>query len=312
MATARGLRVWFHTAVTRFVWIAALTGPSGCAVDVAYRIKMSQPWPDEWASGPRIPYDRITQLTSETVEWHRKANWTAVAGDVTRLLIPRRDLYGFTRTGVARPVEGAGSSEGLSYLEVKIGPCFFDLSKPPPRVTLHYQDEPFSQAMADLMGRVGRSYLISPDVADRRPITAHLVDLDWREAAVRVMLEANVFVEPVWYNPVSLRSYEYPSQADFLAAVRQAIDNMRNPSPDAPLTIVPWEQWVRNNRAYQMRYDAELRSRTSATVFGPPPGTAILSSDLAIAKKQILYALPHQLKSPAPGATTSLPVGDRP
>jgi hypothetical protein len=45
--------------------------------------------------------------------------------------------------------------------------------------------------------------------------------------------------------------------------------------------------------------------------FGPPPGTAILSSDLAIAKKQILYALPLQLKL-LPSATGPAPAGSRP
>jgi hypothetical protein len=284
---------------------------SGCAFDVQYRVKTSQPWPDEWASGPRVPYDRIVQLTGPTVDWHRKAKWDVIAADITRLLIPRPDLYGFTRTGVAQRQGDGSSSEALPYLEVKIGPCFFDLSKPPPKVTVHYQETPFSQAMSDLMGRVGRSYLISPDVADRRPITAHLTDLDWRETVVRVMLEANVFVEPVWYNPVSLRSYEYGSQSEFITAVRQAIDNMRSPEPEAPLTIVPWEQWVRHNQAYQLRYDADLRSRMVGQQFGPPPGTAILSSDLAIAKKQILYALPFQLKL-LPSTTGPASAGNRP
>jgi hypothetical protein len=282
-------------------------------MDAQYRVKTSQPWPDEWASGPRIPYDRVVQLTASTIEWHRKASWNAVNTEVTRLMMPRRDLYGFTRTGVAQPTAGgAGQLESgsLQYLEVKAGPCFFDLVRAP-RVTLDYQDKPFSQAMSDLMGRIGRSYLISPDVADRRSVTAHLADLDWREAVVRVLLEANVFVEPIWYNPVSIRSYEYGTQAEFLAAVKQAIENLRNPAPDIPLTIVPWEQWVRHNRAYQLRYDAELRARVTSQPFGPPPGTAILSSELAIAKKQIIYALPYQLKWSAAAGTTGPAGGGR-
>jgi len=296
-------------------WMLVVSVFSGCAFDAQYRVKTSQPWPDEWASGPRIPYDRVVQLTAPTVEWHRKANWSSIGNEIARLLASRRDLYGFTRTGVAQATSsmtGQQEAASLQYLEVKVGPCFFDFTRPPPRVSIDYENKPFSQAMADLMGRAGRNYLISPDLADRRPITAHLANVDWREAAVRVMLDANVFVEPVWYNPVSLRSYEYGSQPEFLAAVKQAIENMRNPSAEMPLTIVPWDQWVGHNRAYQIRYDLGLRSQSTSQPLGPPAGAAILSSDLAIAKKQIIYALPFQLKLTMPTTNVSSPGVSRP
>jgi len=279
--------------------LAAMPGLLGCAGAASYRVKTSQPWPDEWVSGARVPYERIVQLAGKTVEWHRKANWQALETEASGLLAGRRDLYGFVRSGVAQPLSGMEASKGVRYLEVKVAPCFFDFDRPPPRVTLDYQDKALDEVTADLMKRVGRSYLISPTLSGRRVITAHLVDLDWREAAVRVMLEADVFVEPVWFNPISLRSYEYAGQAEFVAAVRQAIDHMKNPAPQAPLTIVPWERWVLNNRAYQLRYHAWLRSVPTTRQLGPPSGTAILSADLAIARKQILYALPHQLHRPS-------------
>ncbi len=291
--------------------VAVMPGLLGCTGAASYRVKTSQPWPDEWVSGARVPYERIVQLTAKTVEWHRKANWRALEAEASGLLAGRRDLYGFVRSGVARPLSGMDPSKGGRYLEVKVAPCFFDFDGPPPRITLDYQDKALHGVMSDLMKRVGRSYLISPALSGRPTITAHLVDLDWREAAVRVMLEADVFVEPVWFNPVSLRSYEYASQAEFIAAVRQAIDHMKNPSPRAPLTVVPWETWVLNNRAYQLRYHAWLRSAPTTRPLGPPPGTAILSADLAIAKKQILYALPHQLNwpstQPAPSPSAGRP-----
>jgi len=289
-----------------------MLGWGGCALEGQYRVKTCQPWPDEWASGPRIPYDRMILFTAPTVEWHRKANWTSISTEITRMLLPRRDLYGFSRTGVAQPMTAGANEQALYYFEVKVGPCFFDFAQQPPRVAIDYQDKPFALAMADLMQRANRSYLISSDVGERKTVTARMTDVDWREAAVRVMLDANVFVEPVWYNPVSVRSYEYASQAEFLAAVRQAVDNMKNPTPDGPLTIVPWDQWVRHNRAYQVHYDLDLRSRSAVQQFGPPPGTAILSSDLAIAKKQVLYALPHQLKAQEYTTTAPAAGGKKP
>jgi len=292
-------------------WAVALPGLTGCAAVTQYRVKTSQPWPDEWISGARVPYERVILLTGETVAWHRKASWRTVQADVARQLAKRRDLYGFIRTGVAQPLGGLGPSAGLHYLEVKVGPCFFDFQRPPPRVTLDYNNKPFAEAMADLMERAGRSYVISPDLAGRPAITARLVDLDWREAAVRLMLECDVFIEPVWYNPISLRSYEYAAQSEFVAAVRGAIDAIKSPAPDAPLTVVSWQMWMTLNRAYQLRYDAALRARPTTQQLGPPPGTAILHADLGIAKKQILYALPHQLKHSSLTPTTS-PEGVRP
>jgi hypothetical protein len=272
---------------------------TGCNVAGQYRVKTSQPWPDEWVSGARVPYERLVQLTSKTVEWHRKANWTALEGQVVKLLAQRRDVYGFVRTGSAQAADSFEAQRpAVRYLEVKFGPCFFDFEKPPPKVTLDYKSKPFADTISDLMARAHRSFLISPLVAKRPPITAHLANLDWREAAVRVMLDADVFVEPVWYNPVSLRSYEYESEATFMAALTQVIEAMKNPAPEAPVTVVPWEDWVRNNQAYQLRQNALLRSAPTTRQLGPPSGTAILSSDLGIAKKQILYALPYQLNRP--------------
>ncbi len=294
-----------HRDWRTLVGLGLLAGLSGCTSTIQYRVKTSQPWPDEWVSGARVPYERSVELTDKTVAWHRKASWSSVRSQITGLLSMRRDLYGFVRSGVAQPLTGLDPSARLHYLEVKAGPCLFDFKDPPPTVTLDYKDAPLPRVIADLMKRVGRSYLISPELKDRPGITAHLVDLDWREAAVRLMLDVGVFVEPVWYNPVSLRSYEYDTQAEFIAAVRQALDNMRNPAPEAPLTIVPWEQWVRHNQAYQIGFDMALRSRPTTQRFGPPPGTAMLSADLALAKKQILYALPYQLNRPVKGTTTS-------
>ncbi|MBN1344561.1 MAG: hypothetical protein JXQ73_17860 [Phycisphaerae bacterium] len=292
--------MWFRVAgrwLRRSV-VIGLVGLTGCAGGSQYRVKTSQPWPDEWISGVRAPYERIVQLTGKTVAWHRKANWQGIEVQIVQMLRRRPDLYGFVRTGVGQSLEGLDQSTGLRYLEVKVGPCFFDFATQPPKVTIDYKNKPFKEAMADLMGRVQRSYLLSPAVADRPPITAHLINLDWREAAVRLLLDADVFVEPVWYNPISLRSFEYEDQNELMSAVRSVMDGMRNPTPEAPLTIVPWEQWVLNNRAYQLRYDASLRARPTTQQLGPPPGTAILSSDLAIAKKQVLYGLPHQLHRP--------------
>lgn len=272
----------------------------GCALGTQFRVKTSQPWPDEWISGARVPYTRLIQLDESTVAWHSKANWQGIETNVVDMLKKRRDLYGFVRSGRAESLAAEGSP-GLHYLEVKVGPCFFDFDRPPPTVTVDYQKRPLQEVIADLMNRVGRSYVISPQVSERQAITAHLVGLDWRQATVQIMLEADVFVEPVWYNPVSLRSYEYTSQAAFLDAIRDVMASMMSPSTRSPLTIVPWAQWVRNNAAYQLRYDAALRARPTSQQLGPPPGTAILSSDLAIAKKQILYALPYQLDRHTPG-----------
>lgn len=268
----------------------------GCAGGDRFRVKAGQPWPDEWVSGIRTPYERLIQVSNKTVDWHRKLRTTSLEGRLVAMLAERADLYGFVRTGVAQPQGATDLVKGLRYIEIKIAPCFFVFRELPPKVSLKVDDKPFKQVMADLMGRVDRSYLISPDLADKPKITARLMNLDWREAAVRLMLDCDVFVEPVWYNPVSLRSYEYESQRDFLGAVRRVIDSLRNPTPDTPLTIVPWNQWVANNRAYQLRFDAALRARPTTQQYGPPPGTAILSSDLAIAKKQILYALPYQIR----------------
>ena len=281
-----------------WLMVGILAAVGGCSSGVQFRIKTSQPWPDEWVSGARVPYERTVQLTPKTVAWHRKADGSAIEAEITRELTGRPGLYGFVRRGIAQPLGAMDLSKGLPYVEVKIAPCFFDFGKPPPKVTLHYERKTFSEAIADLMKRAGRSYLISPALADTPPITAHLTQLDWREAAVRIMLEVNVFIEPVWYNPISLRSYEYESQAEFQSAVRRAMDAMKNPTPGAALTVVPWDQWVAHNRAYQLRYVGTLRNRATSQRFGPPPGTAVLNSDLAIAKKQILYALPHQLKRP--------------
>ncbi len=268
----------------------------GCAAGDRFRVKASQPWPDEWVSGVRTPYERLIHVSVKTVEWHRKLRTASLEGRLVAMLAERHDLYGFVRTGVAQPQNPSDLVKGMRYIEIKIAPSFFEFRKTPPKVTLDYEAKPFKEVMADLMGRVGRSYLISPELDDQPKITAHLVGLDWREAAVRLMLDCDVFVEPVWYNPVSLRSYEYVSQRDFLAAVRRVIESLDNPAPETPLTIVPWEQWVENNRAYQLRFDASLRARPTTQQYGPPPGTAILSSDLAIAKKQILYALPYQIR----------------
>jgi hypothetical protein len=280
----------------------------GCIVSTQYRVKASQPWPDEWVSGARVPYTRLVQLDQKTVEWHRKANWGTLESQITSMLSQRRDLYGFVRGGRAEsPTDDA--SPGLRYLEVKVGPCFFDFERDPPAVTLNYENTPFKEVVADLMKRAGRSYVISPRVSKKPAITGHLVDLDWREAAVRIMLEADVFVEPVWYNPVALRSYEYTTQGEFVAAVRQLMETMGSTSPGAPLTIVPWAQWVKNNVAYQLRYDAALRARPTSQQFGPPPGTAILSSDLAVAKKQVLYALPYQINRPKKGSQNAAKAG---
>ncbi len=267
----------------------------GCGSSSAFRVKTSQPWPDEWVRGTGVPYERLVRFASETVTWHQKANWERLEGQIVALLARRHDLYGFVRYGMAQPQGGNDPTKGLRYLEVKVAPCFFHLEEPAPRVTLDYKKKPFVGAVADLMRRVDRGYVISPNVGDRAPITARLADLDWREATTRIFLDSDVFVEPVWFNPVSLRSYEYATRSEFLEAVRQALRSMRDPAPEAPLTIVPWREWVEGNRAYQLRFHATLQAQPTTQRLGPPSGTALLSSDLAIAKKQILYALPHQI-----------------
>ncbi len=63
--------------------LAASVAVGGCSSGVQFRIKTSQPWPDEWISGARVPYERTVQLTPKTVGWHRKADGSAIETEMS-------------------------------------------------------------------------------------------------------------------------------------------------------------------------------------------------------------------------------------
>jgi len=273
--------------------IAVLCG--GCAEAHRYTVKTDLPWPDEWAAGPRVPFDREVLLSSETVRWHRRVQMPRLARKIRMAVGRRADLYCFVRNMSAKREAAGRSGKGLAYLEVKIATRFFGPLKEPKRITAKYENRQFSQVIGELAGYIGRGYLLAPSVNSPAAVTADLKDIDPREALTRVLLDRNLFVEPIWYNPVILRSYEYPSSGKFLEAIKDLTAILSHPDPESPLSVVGLDQWARNNARYQLRFRAELKQARAAEHLGPLSDTELLSSDAEVVKKQILYTLAAQL-----------------
>jgi hypothetical protein len=304
----RWLLGWFGLVAERFRWLRAFAVPrlvmvvvaaglwGGCGPAYRYEVKTDLPWPDEWV-GPRVPFDPTVLLASETLRWHREAPMGQVAEQVRSMLKDRADLYCFVRQMVAQPVPATRSAKSVPYLEVKIAARFFGPLHQPGRMDLRYEQEPLTDVLGELAARIGRGYLLSPQVAPGDGVTGQLSQVDPREAMARVLLDRDLFVEPVWYNPVTLRSYEYRSQASFLAAVTDATAILANPDPQAPLSVVPLEQWAQANAAYQRAFRAELRQARGTGPLGSMPATELLSTQGPMVKKQILYALAAQLRT---------------
>lgn len=276
--------------------VVGLAVCAGCAQTHRYQVRAGLPWPDEWVSGSRIPFDRTVLLPTKTVRWHRQADWDRLIAQIEALRQERGDLYVFTRRMVATVPHERRSARNMPYLEVKVGAKFFGPLVRPGKISVVYDNADFREVLGELTERIGRGYLLGPTVKDVAAVTAELRDVDPREALVRILIDRDLFVEPIWFNPVTVRSFEYRSQRRFLQAVREVTAMLSNPDPQVPLSVVPLEQWVRSNAGYQRRFRAELAANRLVRELGPLPGTELLGDDVEMAKKQILYALARQLR----------------
>jgi hypothetical protein len=270
---------------------AALSG--GCMQVQPYLGKTDLPWPDEWSSGSSIPFDRAVLLSAHTVRRHRKAQMVQRPRKIRSAVTRRLDLYCF-----AREMRASSEPRGrpLPYLEVKIAARFFGPLKIESRSTIEYDGAEFGEVIGRLAGHVGRGFLLSPSVGLVVSVTAVLADVDLREVLVRILLDRNLFIDPIWHNPVTLRSYDYSSQEMFLDAVGHVTAILANPDPHAPLSEVSLADWAASNAGHQLQFRTELEQTRSAGRLGPLPGTGLLSTGLEVVKKQVLYALAAQLR----------------
>lgn len=221
----------------------------GCGDSRFYRIPVNTPWPDEWASGPRLPAEAELALADKTIKWHLQIEPERLTREVDDMLNLMPAVRHFTRLDFARPRKNR-NRRLIPVVEVKIDAVLLPASSMSTPVSIEWTEEPFGERLAELAGRFGREIVISDEFSEAIPetVSATFGTVDPRLAFARLLLEHDLFFEPVVWAPRQIRSYEYVSRADFLAAVRKAADEVEALVPsDDPLRILPFARWLANN-----------------------------------------------------------------
>jgi len=230
-------------------WLSlAVTG--GCADARFYKIPANQPWPDEWVAGERNPAYRKLALSPKTIEWHQQIDPLALASRVDDMLRNRPPVYYYQRVDYAPQLRNEeDESRSLPIVEVKLDATFLAMPKPPALLTVEWVERPFAEVLSELSSALGKTIEVADGVTVPTMVTRYVREEDPRRVLAELLLDHDLFFEPVVSAAQEIRSFEFRSEVMFLGALRKAANDIEAAYPNGgPLTVVNFSDWLRENR----------------------------------------------------------------
>jgi hypothetical protein len=281
--------------MARFGLGLMLVWQAGCTNARFYRIPTNLPWPDEWVAGKRTPTHLEIALAGSTIAWHRSLDPDLLADEIDALLYPKPAVRHYTRIDFAVPERKADRDrKTIPIVEVKIDAALLPVSTDLPPFQANWSDKPFDEAMEMFSVRFGRKIEVAQEAEPPDVISAKFKDVDPRLAFAQLLLDCDLFFLPTVSAPQVHRSFEYTSKAEFLRALQTTAKQIETAiEMNAPITIVPFAQWLHEHPEPQ-RVVWQLDTQDDDAP--PQPVSLSLSSEPAIAKKQLARTLPDRIK----------------
>ena len=261
-----------------FIFLVSAWAVAGCADARYYKIPANQPWPDEWVAGLRNPGFRELALSARTIQWHRRMDPLVLAAHVDGLLRNRPALYYYRRIDYAPNVRRENDeARSIPVVEVKLNATFLAMAKPPP-MTAEWSDRPFTEVLQELSQTLNKTIHLAEGVSTSATINRYVRNKDPRCVLAELLLDHDLFFEPVLTAVHDIRSFEYQSEAMFLGALRKAASDIEAAYPNGGLlTIVKFEDWLRENRGPRRviwQVDEQGEPRPVSLNLSPDPSEA--------------------------------------
>jgi hypothetical protein len=222
---------------------------TGCADARYYKMPIHQPWPDERAASLKNPAFQEIALSAKTIQWHRRMNPLLVAAHIDQMLRKKPTIQYYRRIEYLPNLRRQNDDErALPVIEVKLDATFLAMPKPSP-LTVQWSEQPFNIALRQLSEILDKQIVFADGIPPQPPVNRYVRGEDPRMVLAEILLDRDLFFEPVLGAPQEIRSFEYQSEADFAAQIRRTANRIESAYPkNGPLTIVKFDDWLRENR----------------------------------------------------------------
>jgi hypothetical protein len=273
---------------------------SGCAEQSGYRLRLNEPWPDEYSPPGRHGLDHDVRLPPLTVRWHGDLNPADVENRVRALTADKRYVYFLMRYGLAERTSGPGPSR-VYVVEVRLGRRYF----PAEWATSAFSAR--SGTPAEVLSNVCQHLTVSCDLsalpadADRRTVRLEDARPGPLAGLAPLLAENDLFVSEWMFLPVTLRSWEYETRDDLLKTVAEVAASLDSLATAGRWTVVPFGEWHARAVASQREwFDGLARKLSGRRQIGKfltttaLPTPTFLNKDQTVAKRQVSFAAAAQ------------------
>ncbi|MCK6455197.1 MAG: hypothetical protein L6Q92_01505 [Phycisphaerae bacterium] len=294
-------RTHLGCALARLGFVALLALTCGaCGEQVDYRIRISEPWPDDYAiARPRVQ-DLDAVLSPPIVQWHASLDPHQLFDEVLARSSGRRNVYVTARRALAKRTGGGEGPARIWVVEARIGRRYVTRSTPRP-VDLSF-DGTLREAIARFSEHLRTPITVGRQVNADVSVRIRASRSDLRQELAMLLARNDLFIREWVFLPVTLRSYEYPDRESFLQAAASVADAIDALPTASRLTVIPFSEWQQRCTAAQATLLSKLAEQSKArrrlgrfVAAKALPTPTPLATDREIAQRQAAFAVAAQV-----------------